>query len=519
MLSFTPTNLGSTRFNPDETQWPPGSRRRYLFGQVLLFRSVTEGGRHLDEDTLESVYRHQGDAVLDTVLELLQEEGRPIGHAEDLLALAATAMASSSTKTSSKADRALALFYQHCCTIPAWVDGAAVQRGQNIFLANTPAIGASLFYRSLVPGFSLPKIAAVLLSTGYLVPPASEPQVQKRLRDTGAFLAAVALASPAQPSNPADDLCQPESPGWNLALHVRVLHAKVRHALLRRRQGGTRQWKTNEFGVPINQEDLAATLLAFSYNTMLGCEMILGRPWCVQERLDFLHFWRYIGWLLGIHCVNDESTIPKTFPNTGTNEEDEAEWPPLDPCGPGWFPDEPDPLAHSNAMFGSILLHLSKPNATSVQIAHHLLRMGYAPKQNIDHTQGSAESKSKEAWFYFRAYQCRRFVGNELADALLLPYHPIWYKRLQLRILSNCYLWFLRCYTWAALPCSPFRTTIVNFHRRNFVTFLTKWQQPQPPHGVSFPATTATDDCKQESTVIFSSTTSCPFAMVAPPQY
>ena len=85
-----------------------------------------------------------------------------------------------------------------------------------------------------------------------------------------------------------------------------------------------------------------------------------------------------------------------------------------------------------------------------------------------------------------------------MANALLLPYHPVWYKRLQLRVLSNCYLWILRLYSWASLPCSPFRALIVNFHRRNFGKFLTMWQQNNGGGG--------------------GASSSCPFAMVAPPK-
>ena len=48
-------------------------------------------------------------------------------------------------------------------------------------------------------------------------------------------------------------------------------------------------WKPELWGVPVNQEDMMATLLAFSYNVLVGSEMVLGRPLsdevCVRARV------------------------------------------------------------------------------------------------------------------------------------------------------------------------------------------------------------------------------------------
>jgi hypothetical protein len=265
--------------------------------------------------------------------------------------------------------------------------------------------------------------------------------------------------------------------------------------------------------------------LGFSYNAMLGCEMILGRPWRESERLDFLAFWRYVGWLLGVQVVWNDPETTSTNGNdndTKINEASRHVLPALDPCGPGWYPNKPDPLAHSHAIFGSILLHLSKPDASSVEIAHHLLRLGKAPNirgrydpslkqtaattssEKYETEQNRQESKdNQEWWFYFRCYQCRRYAGNELGDALCLPYHPVWYRRWQIHILSTCYLCILRLYSWAAWPTSPFRNWIVQFHERQFRNLLDKWQT-----GHSEPGRDAA-----------TGTPSCPFAMVRPPRY
>ena len=45
---------------------------------------------------------------------------------------------------------------------------------------------------------------------------------------------------------------------------------------------------------------MGATLLAFSYNVLVGIELIGGAPLPREQQEDYLALWRYIGWLLGV---------------------------------------------------------------------------------------------------------------------------------------------------------------------------------------------------------------------------
>jgi ER-bound oxygenase mpaB/B'/Rubber oxygenase, catalytic domain len=244
--------------------------------------------------------------------------------------------------SSKKVDKVLIDFLQYYASIPQWVNVQQIKRGQDILVQYLPAIGATLYYRSLVPGFSLPKIAAVLLSTAHLAPPASSQQVQQRILDTGAFIAAISHFSKSkQQSSTATgtwnssscstattiSLLEPYSDIWQAVLQVRVLHAKVRYALLnRQRQRSrsnststrsnrptTKEWDTKLYGIPINQEDMSVTLLAFSYNSLLGIEFILGAPLCKDDQLAYLHYWRYVGWLLGIETTENDLKYQSTL--------------------------------------------------------------------------------------------------------------------------------------------------------------------------------------------------------------
>ena len=78
-------------------------------------------------------------------------------------------------------------------------------------------------------------------------------------------------------------------------LGVRLLHASVRVRLLASvgKEGG---WDTAAWGVPINQEDLAATALSFSVLMLMGMERVgLSRDWSASS--DFLYLWKVVGYV------------------------------------------------------------------------------------------------------------------------------------------------------------------------------------------------------------------------------
>jgi hypothetical protein len=467
MLFSSPLNLPSTRFPRDSSKWPSKARVRTHFGQEVLWHEVQQGGRHLKEDDLE-VYRQIGDPPVDRIFKLLEEEGRPVGAGDDLLAMAETARPDSS----SAAEQALYEIHQTYQRFPAWADKKILQRGQEVYLAYLPAMSVSLYYRSLVPGFSIPRIAAVLASTGYLTPPASREAVWNRLMDTGSLLMHCFCK--------IDDIL-PGGDGWKMCLQVRFLHAKVRRALLRRQ--GTRAWDSESLGVPINEEDMNATLMAFAVNPLLGAEMLLGFPIPLKDRLDYLAVWRYLGWVLGVP-VDDLSEVERT-PR------------PLDPCGPGWIAGDPNPLIHSYAVFQSILFHLLHPNKLSIKIANHLLWQG----RNKD--ASPQKKQEEEQWYLYRAMQCRRFVGDELADALHLPLRRTKLGRVRQWMVSVVYLTIITGYSLAGLPWSPIRSWLIRNHRFYMQRFAGTWS-------------TAHAKRMQDG---LSDSNACLFAMVAPPQH
>ena len=452
LLTFDSLRLESWRV--DRSRMSGGSRPQTriinYFGQDVAFCSVQDGGRFFVPEQLEP-YRRIGDPPMDDLLQRLDDAGCPLQAGDNLLA--------PTTPYPTDIQRSLDAFLETYRTVPPWVDMAQLQRGQRVFLRYLPAASISLYYRSLVSGFGIPKIAAVIQATAYLAPPSTPEQVAFRIVDTGALVASCMRDI---------DLLLPDADAWKLCIHVRVLHAKVRRSLLRRT--GTRSWNTTEYGIPINQEDMAATLLAFSINTLKGIEFLAGVDISREEQEDYLALWRYIGWLLGVPTADDSNATTHLRP--------------LDPCGPGWNELNPDAIAHGSSMLQSIILHLLKPDQSSVIVSHHLLKIGRPVQRSDPHNlssngQTTKPADTRDVWFYFRARACRYFIGDLLADALELPFHPELYTRLGIHGAVYLYLWVFRGMTWLA-----FVDAGRNWFERHSVTMLNKfhaiWTERHP---------------------------------------
>ena len=136
-----------------------------------------------------------------------------------------------------------------------------------------------------------------------------------------------------------DDALRVGSKGWCSILRVRLLHSHVRAMLLGRK--GLDSWDAKLYGLPINQEDMLATLMAFSINVLDSIEKIEG-PFALslQDKENFLHLWRAIGYYIGVK-------------------------------------DEYNKCLSVNIASGaveSIVLHLLYPDETSGVVARHVLR-------------------------------------------------------------------------------------------------------------------------------------------------
>lgn len=170
---------------------------------------------------------------------------------------------------------------------PAWFNLRRLHSGQRLFKQYALEMMALLGAMSLPYCYAAsPGNKALYLSDKMRNSPG------KRLMDTASFV--IEVLTPGC----LDD----EKKGHIHINKVRLIHALSRYYLKKQSN-----WDM-EWGLPINQEDMAGTNLAFSYVILLGMQQS-GFILSQKEKEDFLFAWRYIGYLLNIN----EDLLPASF--------------------------------------------------------------------------------------------------------------------------------------------------------------------------------------------------------------
>src|SRR5207244_12288164 len=133
--------------------------------------------------------------------------------------------------------------------LPEWADHDLIRQGQERFKDWGPQIILSLFCASLPSAYAAKRGVQVLALTARL-----DTDTKRRIMETGQFLVDV-----LQPGG-LDD----EGAGRRSIQRVRLMHATVRTLVKLRAKQDPSIWK-DDYGTPINQEDLAGTLQSFAF--------------------------------------------------------------------------------------------------------------------------------------------------------------------------------------------------------------------------------------------------------------
>lgn len=245
--------------------------------------------RHGDRVDRFGAFLSMGDPLADAAVDALAEFPRDV---RDSLVDRALAEGIDAVVEAPGALRALFSQLDH---VPYWVDWPRVDRGGRAFLEAGLLGGLVLGAGSLVAGYCSPAGNKPLMFSGRLA-----SDVPRRLAETSRFVELV--NAPGGMRRGAE--------GFRACVKVRLMHAMVRRALLR-----SPRWRLDDWGVPINQYDSCGTLLLFSY-TVHEWLARLGYVMTRQERDDFLHLWRYAGYVLGV----EEELLCATY------EEAAAQW-------------------------------------------------------------------------------------------------------------------------------------------------------------------------------------------------
>jgi hypothetical protein len=161
-----------------------------------------------------------------------------------------------------------------------------IKEGQELFATHGPEILMCLACYSLPAAYAARKGVQVLYRTGYLA-----QRTNLRLFQTSQMVIDVMTPGGLGPGGR----------GRVTAEKVRLMHAAIRHLLL---TDTTNPW-SSELGVPINQEDLAGTLMTFTHLIRDGLEKLgVGKYWPA----GYLHAWQAVARMMGIV----EAMIPAT---------------------------------------------------------------------------------------------------------------------------------------------------------------------------------------------------------------
>jgi len=210
--------------------------------------------------------RQKADAIADDVLKLLQTNK----HLQ-------TIIRQNLNQLPTQTPDLLHYYWQTTQTLPAWADVSLLQKASNFFKKNTKTAMMMLGLYSLPYCYLAAKGVKVLYYSERM-----RSDTFTRLRETADFVLTVSDYTNWKNGN-----------AFAVIRQVRLMHAYARYHLQK-----TATWQT-VWGIPVNQEDMAGTNLAFSLIVLRGMAKT-GTTYSTAEAEAFLHLWNVIGYLLGI---------------------------------------------------------------------------------------------------------------------------------------------------------------------------------------------------------------------------
>jgi hypothetical protein len=184
-------------------------------------------------------------------------------------------------------------------TLPAWINRDMIKEAEEFFLLYGISSATQLSCASLPECYIMRYGTEVLAFTKFLqIDPA------RRIRETAQMIMSVMCPGGLVGHG-----------GVGVGVHatqkVRVMHAIIRYMV--EHDPGTAANPADlelrrKFGRPINQEDLAFTLLTFSY-VAVRSYLKLGVRMTEAQKNDYIHCWNVVGFLMGIR----EELLPANY--------------------------------------------------------------------------------------------------------------------------------------------------------------------------------------------------------------
>lgn len=252
----------------------------------------------------------------------------------------------------------LIAFFEQIDDRPYWLDDKKLGVAARVSMrTGLLGLGLALPGLALTGGYLASRADKPLVGTGNLNLQAMAP---RRLLETAQWL--VDVTSPGGLDR--------FSAGFKGILRVRLMHALVRGAMNRRDD-----WDYEAWDAPVNQIQLAGTLMLFSLANLAGCQA-MGMSFSDTEREAVFHFWRYVGLLMGIHPelvpTNEEDTWRLFWLEAATEFLPDGDSYALTQALHGAMPDDPLPVRMARVYLSSYSrLILGKAHADSLGLPNN----------------------------------------------------------------------------------------------------------------------------------------------------
>jgi squalene cyclase len=176
-------------------------------------------------------------------------------------------------------DPAVAAWFTSEGRLPSWADEAKLERAHQFYEREGWKIAFGLFCGALPQTYACANGARVLGQTQQLT-----QHTRRRILETAQFIF---------------DVMEPgaftgSGRGIRTTQKIRLLHTAIRHFTLR-----DASWDLEAWGVPINQEDMAGTVMTFSA-VILDVIDAMGDKVDPDDAEAYLHLWCCVGHLLGL---------------------------------------------------------------------------------------------------------------------------------------------------------------------------------------------------------------------------
>lgn len=227
-------------------------------------------------------YRLEGDKIADEVVEQTQKQ-----NAWNDLRKVITIQWGDNQTLPNDLPNFIKDYFTENAILPTEADSKKIAKGQEFFQKNAEDCLSLLGTMSLPYCYAAADGAQVLYFSERM-----RNDAHTRLLETARFVFEV---------NQTDSL-KPNGLAFMTILKVRLLHATIRFHLKNHKD-----WDM-KWGLPINQEDLMGTNIAFSSIVLRGLRK-LGKKYTNEDAENYLHLWYVVGQLLGI----DKKILPQTM--------------------------------------------------------------------------------------------------------------------------------------------------------------------------------------------------------------